>query len=140
TDPYLRFWLRFIQPHLPEIERLRGDLTLARITAGWTAWRGRAIEPLLWVSLARLLPAGGSPAAAALGGYPTRPTTSRSTSWVPTASRSPRSCCSSARSSGWRTPHSTTGTSPPCTGTAPRSLTNRCRWSPCPATASGAPG
>jgi len=29
TDPYLQFWLRFIGPHLPEIERRRGD----RITA-----------------------------------------------------------------------------------------------------------
>src|SRR5262249_1289887 len=72
TDPYLRFWLRFIQPHLPEIERLRGDLTLARIIVGWTAWRGRAVEPVLRESLARLLPAGGIPAAAAVGGYWTR--------------------------------------------------------------------
>jgi uncharacterized protein len=72
TDPYLRFWLRFIQPFLPEIERLRGDLTLARIKSGWTAWRGRAIEPLLRDSLARLLPADGIPPAAAVGGYWTR--------------------------------------------------------------------
>jgi AAA+ ATPase superfamily predicted ATPase len=71
-DPYLRLWLRFIQPYLPEIERLRGDLTLARITAGWTAWRGRAVEPVLRESLARLLPVGGIPAAAAVGGYWTR--------------------------------------------------------------------
>jgi AAA+ ATPase superfamily predicted ATPase len=69
TDPYLRFWLRFVGPYLPEIERLRGDLTLRRIQTGWTAWRGRAIEPLLRESLARLLPDGVLPAAPAIGGF-----------------------------------------------------------------------
>ncbi|MBL7488273.1 ATP-binding protein [Frankia sp. AgB1.9] len=69
TDPYLRFWLRFIGPNLPEIERLRGDLTLARVRASWTSWRGRAVEPLLRESLARLLPDGDLPAAQAVGGY-----------------------------------------------------------------------
>ncbi|HEX5543334.1 MAG TPA: ATP-binding protein [Micromonospora sp.] len=71
-DPYLKFWLRFIQPHLPEIERMRGDLTLERVRTGWTAWRGRAIEPLLRESLARLLPDDKLPVAAAIGGYWTR--------------------------------------------------------------------
>ena len=69
ADPYLRFWLRFIGPYLPEVERLRGDLTLRRIRAGWTAWRGRAVEPLLRESLARLLPDQTLPAAPAIGGY-----------------------------------------------------------------------
>jgi hypothetical protein len=69
TDPYLRFWLRFIGPYLPEIERLRGDLTLARVRVGWTSWRGRAVEPLLRESLARLLPDEDLPAAATVGGY-----------------------------------------------------------------------
>jgi AAA+ ATPase superfamily predicted ATPase len=69
TDPCLRFWLRFIGPHLPEIERLRGDLTLRRIRDGWTAWRGRAVEPLARESLARLLPDGRLPAASAVGAY-----------------------------------------------------------------------
>ncbi|GID26640.1 ATP-binding protein [Paractinoplanes brasiliensis] len=72
TDPYLRFWLTFIAPHLPEIERLRGDLTLRRIEAGWTSWRGRAVEPLLRESLARLLPDSSLPAAPAIGSYWTR--------------------------------------------------------------------
>lgn len=31
ADPYLRFWLDFVDPYMAEIERLRGDLTLARI-------------------------------------------------------------------------------------------------------------
>ncbi|ONH35004.1 ATP-binding protein [Protofrankia sp. BMG5.30] len=75
TDPYLRFWLRFIGPYLPEIERRRGDLTLARIRDGWTSWRGRAVEPLLRDSLARLLPDQTLPAAPAVGSYWNRPNT-----------------------------------------------------------------
>lgn len=72
ADPYLRFWLRFVQPHLPEIERMRGDLAVARVREEWTAWRGRAIEPLLRESLARRLPVGQLPAAPVVGGYWTR--------------------------------------------------------------------
>ncbi len=72
ADPYLRFWLMFLDPHMAEIERMRGDLTLARIQERWTSWRGRAIEPLVRESLARLLPDGQLPAAPAIGGYWTR--------------------------------------------------------------------
>ena len=72
TDPYLRFWLTFLEPHMAEIERMRGDLTLARIRERWTAWRGRAVEPLIRESLARLLPDGELPAAPVVGGYWTR--------------------------------------------------------------------
>ncbi len=72
TDPYLRFWLTFVAPHLAEIERLRGDLTLHRIEAGWTSWRGRAVEPLLRESLARLLPDETLPSAPVIGSYWTR--------------------------------------------------------------------
>ncbi|MFI7578037.1 ATP-binding protein [Micromonospora sp. NPDC049497] len=72
ADPYLRFWLSFLGPYLPEIERGRGDLTLARITSSWTSWRGRAIEPLVREALRRLpgglLPAGSD----VVGGYWTR--------------------------------------------------------------------
>jgi uncharacterized protein len=72
ADPYLRFWLAFLEPHMAEIERMRGDLTLARIKQQWTSWRGRAIEPLVRESLARILPDSGLPAAPAIGGYWTR--------------------------------------------------------------------
>lgn len=72
TDPYLRFWFTFVRPHLSEIERGRGDITLERVRTGWTAWRGRAVEPLIRESLARLLPAKGIDSAAAVGGYWTR--------------------------------------------------------------------
>ena len=71
ADPYLRFWLTFLGPHLDEIERGRGDLVLRRITSSWTSWRGRAIEPVIRESLRRLpdvLPDGTS----AIGAYWTR--------------------------------------------------------------------
>ncbi|MEV7415140.1 DUF234 domain-containing protein [Streptomyces sp. NPDC089919] len=72
ADPYLRFWLAFLDPHMAEIERMRGDITLSRIKEQWTSWRGRAIEPLIRESLARILPDGLLPAAPAIGGYWTR--------------------------------------------------------------------
>lgn len=72
TDSYLRFWLAFLGPHLAEVDRMRSDLTLARIERSWTDWRGRAIEPLVREALARLLPAQGIPAAAVVGSYWTR--------------------------------------------------------------------
>jgi AAA+ ATPase superfamily predicted ATPase len=72
TDPYLRFWLTFLGPHVDEIERGRGDLVLARVQRSWTTWRGRAIEPVIREALRRcgadVLPQG----TAAVGGYWTR--------------------------------------------------------------------
>ncbi len=55
TDPYLRFWLRFVGPHLDELARGRPDLVLGRIERDWQLYRGRAIEPLVRASLERLL-------------------------------------------------------------------------------------
>ncbi|TCO62369.1 ATP-binding protein [Actinocrispum wychmicini] len=72
TDPYLRFWLRFLAPAMDEIERGRSDLTLNRIRRSWTTWRGRAVEPLVREALGRLLPDDHIPAAPAIGGYWTR--------------------------------------------------------------------
>ncbi|GGL07602.1 ATPase AAA [Sphaerisporangium melleum] len=72
ADPHLRFWLSFLGPHLVEIERGRGDLVLQRIRHSWTAWRGRAIEPVVREALFRL-PAGFLPeGTGAVGGYWTR--------------------------------------------------------------------
>jgi AAA+ ATPase superfamily predicted ATPase len=56
TDPYLRFWLRFIAPNMPLIERRRGDLALQRIMDSWSAFRGRAIEPIVRASIEQMLP------------------------------------------------------------------------------------
>lgn len=72
TDPHLRFWLAFVGPCLPEIERGRGDQSLRRIMNSWSSWRGRAIEPVLRESLRRL-PEGTLPAGTnVIGGYWTR--------------------------------------------------------------------
>ena len=71
ADPHLRFWLAFLGPHQPEIERRRGDLVAARVRASWTAWRGAAIEPVIRESVRRIsdqLP--GSPQV--IGSYWTR--------------------------------------------------------------------
>lgn len=75
ADPYLRFWLAFLGPHLGEIERGRGDRVLARIRSSWTSWRGRAIEPVIREALERLAPpvtVGENGVPGAVGGYWTR--------------------------------------------------------------------
>ena len=71
-DPYLRFWLRFIEPALPELDRGRGDLVLERIRAEWGTYRGRAVEPLVRDSVSRLLPDDRFGDARYVGGYWTR--------------------------------------------------------------------
>ncbi len=55
AEPYLRFWLQFIAPHVDELARGRGDLVVRRIIGGWSTYRGHAIEPLVRESLERLL-------------------------------------------------------------------------------------
>jgi AAA+ ATPase superfamily predicted ATPase len=70
ADTHLRFWLSFIEPGMPEINRNRGDLVLRRIERSWTAWRGTAVEPVIRESLRRM---DGLPeATGAIGGYWTR--------------------------------------------------------------------
>ena len=62
ADPYLRFWLRFVGPHLDELSRGRSDLVVGRIERDWATYRGRAVEPLVRRALERLL---ADPAASA---------------------------------------------------------------------------
>ncbi|MEO3793932.1 ATP-binding protein [Nonomuraea sp. B10E15] len=70
ADTHLRFWLSFIEPGLPQIDRARGDLVLKQIERSWTAWRGVAVEPLIRESLRRM---DGLPdATGAIGGFWTR--------------------------------------------------------------------
>lgn len=72
-DPYLRFWLRFVEPNAADIGRGRSDVVIARVREGWSSYRGRAVEPLVRESLARLAAVdrrlGGT---AVVGGYWTR--------------------------------------------------------------------
>jgi hypothetical protein len=73
ADPYLRFWLRFVEPAVPDIARGRPDLAVARIRESWTAYRGRAVEPLVRESLGRLAAVDARLArVGAVGGYWTR--------------------------------------------------------------------
>jgi hypothetical protein len=72
ADPYLRFWLRFVEPALPEIERLRIEPVVERILDAWPTFRGRAVEPILRSALERLLPHASLPGANFVGSYWTR--------------------------------------------------------------------
>jgi uncharacterized protein len=58
SDPYLRFWLRFIEPRMSEIERGLGPTVAAQIALAFPDFRGRAIEPLIREALERLSIAG----------------------------------------------------------------------------------
>ncbi|EST22118.1 ATPase [Streptomycetaceae bacterium MP113-05] len=71
-DPYLRFWLSFIGPGIPLIERGRGDKVLDGIRSSWTTWRGRAVEPVLREALWRLTDEQLPPGTNSIGGYWTR--------------------------------------------------------------------
>jgi len=72
ADPYLRFWLRFIAPNLPVIERRRGDLVHERIMENWPAYRGRAIEPIVRAGIERMLPDGRLGETRSVGAWWTR--------------------------------------------------------------------
>lgn len=72
ADPYLRFWLRFVERELPAIERLRTDEVVNRILAHWPDVRGRFVEPIIRAALERLLPDGRLPGASYVGSYWTR--------------------------------------------------------------------
>lgn len=72
VDPYLRFYLRFIDPHIIDIERGRCRFVLPLIWRDWSTYRGRAIEPLVREAIGRLLPDDRLPGARYVGGYWTR--------------------------------------------------------------------
>ncbi|MDP9133930.1 MAG: ATP-binding protein [Actinomycetota bacterium] len=55
ADPYLRFWVTFIQPALPEIERDLGGRAATRAFERWPDYRGIAVEPVVRESFERLL-------------------------------------------------------------------------------------
>lgn len=56
ADPYMRFWLRFVEPSIELVERGRGALAVELVERDWDAYRGRAIEPIVRASLEQLLP------------------------------------------------------------------------------------
>jgi AAA+ ATPase superfamily predicted ATPase len=54
TDPYLRFWFRYLQRHRDRIARGRADLAIAAFERDWPSWRGRSIEPVVRSALERI--------------------------------------------------------------------------------------
>lgn len=61
ADPYLRFWFRFIEPQLRNIEIGRPDLGQRAFEASWATWRGKAIEPVVREGILRLAATLGPP-------------------------------------------------------------------------------
>lgn len=56
SDAHLRFWLHFVAPNLPAIERGAAEVVIRRVLADWPTWRGEAVEPIIAASVARLAP------------------------------------------------------------------------------------
>lgn len=54
TDPYLRFWFRYIERNVDPIARGRSDLAIGRFERDWEPWRGRSVEPVVREALQRL--------------------------------------------------------------------------------------
>src|ERR1700722_12807175 len=65
ADPYLRFWFRFVEPQLRNIEIGRPDLAVAAFRRSGASWRGKAIEPIVREAVLRL--AGADPAGVLAG-------------------------------------------------------------------------
>lgn len=56
VDPYMRFWLRFVDGSIDLIERGRGSLLLEDFERGWPTYRGSAIEHPVREGLELMLP------------------------------------------------------------------------------------
>lgn len=54
ADPALKFWLAFVEPGLLDVDAGRSDVAVARVHAGYSSWRGRAIEPVVRDAVLRL--------------------------------------------------------------------------------------
>lgn len=56
ADPGLGFWLRFLGPGLPRIERGAGAEVLTDIRRGWSRWLPGVLLPLVRTAVGRLVP------------------------------------------------------------------------------------
>lgn len=72
ADPYLRFYLRFLDQDYGEIERGRGRILVSRIIRSWEPYLGLAIEPIVRGAIENLLPDDRFGSARAVGGFWTR--------------------------------------------------------------------
>lgn len=71
-DPYLRFYLRFVEPNHSDIERGRHRVVVDRVDRDWQSYLGFAVEPFVRASIERLLPLPELGDAAIVGSYWTR--------------------------------------------------------------------
>ncbi len=69
VDPYLRFYLRFIDRYRGEIERGRGRVVTDIIVRGWSTYAGKAIEALAREAVDELIPDARFGSAAVVGAY-----------------------------------------------------------------------
>lgn len=54
SDPYLRFWFRYVERQVDRISRGRADLAITAFDRDWSSWRGQAIEPVVREAVVRL--------------------------------------------------------------------------------------
>ena len=69
VDPFLRFYMRFIDRYRGEIERGRGRAVASIILRDWSTYRGQAIEAIIRRSLDEMIPDVRFGDAAAVGAY-----------------------------------------------------------------------
>jgi AAA+ ATPase superfamily predicted ATPase len=69
SDPYMRFWLRFVGPAADVIERGRGQVVADAVRREFSTFRGRSIESAVRGAIERMLPDARFAAAAYVGGY-----------------------------------------------------------------------
>jgi hypothetical protein len=68
-DPYLRFYLRFVDRYKGEIERGRGRVVTDIIVRDWSTYRGKAIEALVREAVDELIPDARFGSAGVVGAY-----------------------------------------------------------------------
>jgi uncharacterized protein len=68
-DPYLRFYLRFLDAGYGEIDRGRGRILVPTITGAWETYLGLAIEPLVRDAIESRLPDERFAGAQIVGGF-----------------------------------------------------------------------
>jgi len=69
VEPYLRFFMRFVDRYRGEIERGRGRIVTKTILDGWWTYRGKAVEALIRQALDEMIPDPRFGDADAVGAY-----------------------------------------------------------------------